>query len=393
MAITTSPNGLVFITGATGHVGFRTLIQALRSGLNVRAAVRSEAKAQLLLKRLLLKVPQLGPHKTPIFFDPESPAQARSPHRLTFCLIPDITASNAYDNAMDAVTHVIHIASPLVTGAQKPPIDTRLAEDYFINPAVQGTTSLLEAADRCGTVRRVVITSSIVALVPVAQMEGTEARPADQPVRATDRVPFATGPYHSEFAAYANSKMAALEAAERWNAAVRPAFDIVHLHPSFVLGRNDMSTSAGECIRGTNAMVLAMLLGKGFGPFAGATVHVDDVARCHVSALDARSVPGNANYILSQGSRWNDAKDIAARLFPEAVARRLLVDTGNVDTTAISIDVEQAQQTLGVRFKGFESQVKSLVSQFLELKAARKQDVSRMRPAVARSSHAQVVSA
>lgn len=368
MAITVSPTGLVFITGATGHVGFRTLIQALRAGLNVRVAVRSPSKASLLLKRLLLKVPNLHLDKSPMF----EPLQSRGPQRLTFAVIPDITVSGAYDGVMDGVTHVIHIASPLVTGAQKPPIETQLAEDYFVRPAVQGTTSLLEAADRCGTVRRVVITSSIVALIPVAQMEGTEPRPADQPVRATDRIPFTPGPYHSEFAAYANSKMAALHAAEKWYDATRPAFDIVHLHPSFVLGRNDMVSSAPDCIRGTNAMVLAMLLGKGFGPFAGATVHVDDVARCHVSALDVRGVPGNASYVLSQASRWNDARDVAARLFPEAMEKKFLLGTGSVGTTPITIDVEFAQQTLGVRFKGFESQVKSVVAQFLELRAARK---------------------
>lgn len=377
MAITVSPTGLVFITGSTGHVGFRTLVQALRAGLNVRVAVRSQAKAALLLKRVLFKVPNLHNNlgASPVL----EPAPSNAPQRLTFAVVPDITASGAYDGVMDGVTHVIHIASPLVTGSQKPPIGIQLADDFFVKPAVQGTTGLLEAADRCGTVRRVVITSSIVALVPVEQMEGTEPRPLNKPVRATDRVPFTAGPYHSEFAAYANSKMAALHAAEKWYDATRPAFDIVHLHPSFVLGRNDMSTSPAECMRGTNAMVLAMLLGKAFGPFAGATVHVDDVARCHVSALDARGVPGNASYILSQESSWNDAKGIARNLFPEAMAKKLLVDSGNVDTTNLSIDVELAEETLGVRFKGFQSQVKSLVGQFLELRAARKQNGTRLK--------------
>lgn len=382
MAITVSPTGLVFITGATGHVGFRTLIQALRAGLNVRVAVRSPSKAANLLKRLLLKVPNINLDRCPSFepcpltsssssSSSCSSSSGRCPRRLTFAIIPDITLSGAYDGVMDGVTHVIHIASPLVTGAQRPPIDTEQADDYFIRPAVQGTTSLLEAADRCGTVRRVVITSSIVALMPVAQMEGREA--ARRPVRATDRVPFTPGPYRSEFAAYANSKMAALHAAEKWHDATRPAFDLVHLHPSFVLGRNDMvASSAQDCVRGTNAMVLAMLLGKRFGPFAGATVHVDDVARCHVNALDVRSVPGNTSYILSQPSTWDDAREIAGRLFPEAVAKRLLLDTGSLGTTAVDIDVEMAQQTLGVRFKGFESQVKSIVAQYLELKALRK---------------------
>lgn len=351
MAQSTSSANLVLITGATGHVGFRTLVHALRSGLNVRVAVRSEAKASRLLSRLSLKI------------------TSKQRQRLTYTIVSDITAEGAYDDAMDDVTHVIHVASPLVTGSQQPPIESKLAEDFFIGPAVRGTRNLLEAAESCGTVRRVVITSSIVALIPVAQMEGTEPRPKGSPVRPTDRVPFTSGPYHSEFAAYANSKIAALHAAETWCETMRPAFDVVHLHPSFVLGRNDMASTTAQCMKGTNAMVLAMLLGKRFGPFAGATVHVDDVARCHVAAaIDTVNVPGNESYILSQQSRWNDAKDMAAWSFPAAEKTRLLVRSGNVGTTEIEIDASLAEDTFGLQFKGFDEQVESLVGQFLELK-------------------------
>lgn len=351
MAQSTSPTGLVLITGATGHVGFKTLVHALRTGLAVRVAVRSETKATQLMRRLSLKTTN------------------KQRQRVTLAIVPDITAEGAYDEAMHDVTQVIHVASPLVTGSQKPPIESEQAEDFFIGPAVRGTRSLLEAADACGTVRRVVITSSIVALIPVAQMEGTEPRPKGVPVRPTDRVPFTPGPYHSEFAAYANSKIAALAAAETWCEEVRPAFDVVHLHPSFVLGRNDMAATTAECMKGTNAMVLAMLLGKTFGPFAGATVHVDDVARCHVTAaVDTVNVPGNESYILSQASRWNDAKDMAAKSFPIADKTRLLVRSGNVGTTKIDIDASLAEDTFGLRFKGFSDQVESLVGQFLELK-------------------------
>lgn len=365
-----STNGLVFITGATGHVGFRTLVRALRSGLNVRVAVRSQFKAARLLNRLLLKIPNLNIHKAPIF-ELGSDCQRQ---RLSFAIIPDVTIDDAYNGVLEGVTQVIHIASPLVTGRERPPIESRLADETFIKPAVQGTISLLEAADACGTVRRVVITSSIVALIPVPEMEGTRPRPSNKPVKPTDRVSFTSGPYHSEFAAYANSKIAALNAAETWFEAKRPAFDIVHLHPSFVLGRNDMATSPAECVKGTNAMVLAMLLGKSFGPFAGATVHVDDVAKCHVAAaVDIKNIPGNASYILSQASVWNDAKSIAARLFPQAIKHKLLVEHGNVDTTAIQIDTTLTQDTFGIRFRRFDGQVRSLVAQFLELRSDGKQ--------------------
>lgn len=355
-----SPSSLVLITGATGHVGFRTLYHALVEGLKVRAAVRSETKALRLLTRLST---ELGPSYTHLL------------QSLTFVVVPDITADGAFDHAMQDVTHVIHVASPLLTGAAKPPIEIDFAADYFIDPAVRGTVGLLESADASGTVRRVVITSSIVALIPIAQMEGTETRPANQPVRPTDRVPFTAGPYHTEFAAYANSKIAALQAAESWYADMRPAFDIIHLHPSFVLGHNGMVSTPNECMKGTNAMILGMLLGKTFGSaFAGATVHVDDVARCHViAAAGFRTQPGCTSFILSQESRWNDAKAVAKRLFPDAVAKKILVSSGDIGTTRIPIDSSETEEAFGFHFQPFDDQLHSLISQFLDLRATSRQ--------------------
>ncbi|KAJ4410337.1 hypothetical protein N0V82_009241 [Gnomoniopsis sp. IMI 355080] len=367
MASASSPKGLTLITGATGHVGFRTLVHALRSNLRVRVTVRSEAKAVLLFSRVCRKLPALNLGVCPTYQSDDACCQSV---QLTFTIVPDISLDGAYDKAMDDVTSVIHIASPLATGSQTPPIHCNLAESYFIKPAVQGTVSLLEAADRCGSVRRVVITSSMAALIPVSQMEGTQPMPSHKSVKPTDRVPFTPGPYHSEFAAYANSKIAALEAAETWYERERPAFDMIHLHPSFVLGRNDMITTTAGCMKGTNAMVLAMLLGQTFGPFAGATVHVDDVARCHVAAaIDVRGVPGNASYILSQKSRWNDAKEFAALAFPKAMQSRVLVQTGNVDTTEMELDISLSEAVFDMRFQSFSSQVRSLTSQYLALKS------------------------
>lgn len=353
-------SNLVLITGATGHVGSRTLLHVLQAGYDVRVAVRSKSKAAFVLSR-----PQI---------------QALNPgRRLTFTVVPDITAPGAYDDAViDGVTHIIHIASPLVTADTIP---LRQHNDYFIKPAVQGTLAMLRAAEYSGTVRRVVITSSITALVPVTQMEGVERRKA--PVQPTDRMSVPSEPYESEFAAYTASKAAALDAAETWMERRRPPFDVVHLHPSFVLGHNDAATTPAEAMKGTNAVVLAMLLGQVFGPYAGATVHVDDVARAHVRALHP-SIPGNQSYVLSGPAIWNEAKDIVRREFPAAMDSRLLVTRGNVDSVEIPIDATLTEHTFGFQFIGFEEQVKDVVRQFLELRVQKRQKLNNMSPAAAK---------
>jgi len=336
---------LVLITGATGHIGSCTLLHLLRHGYHVRAVVRSEAKIAAVLSR-----PQI--HE----LNPGS--------RLTFALVPDISVPGAYDQAVEGVTHIIHLASPIATGDSIP---GDLHENFFIRPAVQGTINLLKAADMVGTVRRVVITSSIVALIPYAEMEGLTKRNPLYPISANDRIPFVPGPYESTFAAYAASKVAALHHAEAWMARERPAFDVVYLHPGFVLGRNDNATSHRQVMQGTNSVVLALLLGKRFGPYPGITVHVEDVAKAHVKSL-APSVAGNQSYILGRSSRWNEAREITRRCYPEAIKRKMFVMGGGVKTTRIPVDTSLTEATFKIDFVSYEEQVKSIVNQYLELR-------------------------
>jgi succinate dehydrogenase (ubiquinone) flavoprotein subunit len=136
-------NGLVFITGGTGHVGFRTLVTALQLGYSVRAAVRSESKKQQILSAESIK--SLNPGR-----------------KLTFVIVPDLTVDGAYDEAVQGAAYIIHLASPIpLKGEIK-------AEDFqsaLINPTISGTLSVLKAAAKTKSVKRVVITSSIVACI------------------------------------------------------------------------------------------------------------------------------------------------------------------------------------------------------------------------------------
>jgi nucleoside-diphosphate-sugar epimerase len=338
---------LVLITGATGHVGFRTLLHALSEGYAVRAAVRSEAKANTILSHPLVQA-----------FDPG--------YRLSFIIVPDLAEPSAYDEAVQDVDYIIHIASPLAAGREGPHSQH---ETSFIRPAVCGTLEILEAAKRSESVQRVVITSSIVALTTVARLNGLEH--CDKPVLPTDRVPLALGPHETEFEAYAASKVAALLEAEAWIEANQPAFDVIHLHPSFVEGRNDLAMSMREVLRGTNAIVLGIVLGRRPSSITGASVHLEDVARSHVQALDS-TIPGNRSYILSQSTRWDDVKRIVETNFPGAVDTRVLPKCGTASTHEIEFDASLTEEVFGFTHLGFEEQVKSVVAHYLELRTKKR---------------------
>lgn len=93
------PGDRVLITGATGHIGFRTLRYALDNGYTVKAAVRSEQKAETVRSN-----PALRAYK--------------NSSQLSFVIVPDLTVEGAYDTAVNGVKYIVHIASPL---AANPP--------------------------------------------------------------------------------------------------------------------------------------------------------------------------------------------------------------------------------------------------------------------------------
>ncbi|KAF1980729.1 NAD(P)-binding protein [Aulographum hederae CBS 113979] len=336
---------LVLITGATGHVGFKAMLVALEAGYHVRAAVRSQAKADALLNNKTLK------------------ALNRSA-QLSFVVVPDLQSDGAYDDAVKDVTYIIHIASPIMNGDTKPEQYT----EFFIKPAVTGTLGMLKSAAKAPSVKRIVVTSSIVAIVPYP--------PGPDVYNAESRTPSVTEGFSDEFAAYCASKAAALNEAESWMEQNNPSFDIIHVHPSFVEGRDDLVTEAPKAISGTNAVVLGAVLGSESDSAVrpGVSVHNDDVARIHVDSLKPE-VPGNTSYIAHwnpagtlEGTKWEQINEIAAELFPEEVKSGKLPNKGGVkQSIPIKLDSSKTEEVFGFVHKGLKEQVKDVVGWYLEL--------------------------
>ena len=93
----------ILITGATGHLGFRTLVFALEAGYRTRIAVRKLEKADKIKKARSVR---------------------NFMERMEFVEVPDITAPGAYEEAIKGVDLVIHIASPLMLSAETVSNDT-----------------------------------------------------------------------------------------------------------------------------------------------------------------------------------------------------------------------------------------------------------------------------
>lgn len=129
---------LIFITGSTGFIGAEVVYQALEAGHRVRLSIRRPEQAAILKNRY--------------------PEYASS---IETVVIPDISQREPFGTALADVDAIIHIASPL-PGAGKD-----LKKD-FIKPALDGTEAILYEALKFSKIKTVVITSSGIALIPIA---------------------------------------------------------------------------------------------------------------------------------------------------------------------------------------------------------------------------------
>lgn len=130
----------IFITGATGFIGAQVALSALRAGYNVKLSVRRSSQIPLLRE-----------------------AFSAFPSSLDFVEVPDYTKPEAFDTALQGVDYVIHVASPLPNG-----------NEDLLTPAVKGTTSVLEAALKVQSIKKVVVTASVASLVPLDRyVDGT----------------------------------------------------------------------------------------------------------------------------------------------------------------------------------------------------------------------------
>ena len=130
----------VLLTGANGFLGSHILSLLLKSSHSVRAIVRSQSKANQVLKDF----PEAGTS-------------------LDFGIVPDITAPHAFDTVIQSqppFDAVIHTASPFLYSV----VSDNLKD--FLEPAVKGTEEILKSIhSHAPGVKRVVLTSSCAAVL------------------------------------------------------------------------------------------------------------------------------------------------------------------------------------------------------------------------------------
>jgi nucleoside-diphosphate-sugar epimerase len=273
---------LVLVTGASGFVAGHCIKALLEDGYKVRGTVRSLSN------------------------------RAKVEHLSTMApgvelVEADLTSDDGWDSAVAGATYVLHVASPF------PAIEPD-HEDELIRPAVDGTLRVLKAAANAGTVKRVVLTSSVAAVAYGHGDTGGRVM-TEEDWSVVDNC-----------AAYQKSKTLAERAAWDFVESLPDdkKIELSVINPGFVAG--PLLSKAD----GTSAEVVKRLLNRDMPacPQLGfAMVDVRDIAKAQVAAMTTPAAAGS-RYICAGEHIW--MRDMAKILAKEFGPRGYKVPTGHL---------------------------------------------------------------
>ncbi|XP_057990874.1 phenylacetaldehyde reductase isoform X2 [Hevea brasiliensis] len=240
---------VVCVTGGSGYIASWLLKFLLQRGYTVKATVRDPD-------------------------DPKKTAHLRAldgaKERLHL-FKANLLEEGAFDAVVDGCDGVFHTASPVIFSTNEPQAE-------ILEPAINGTLNILKSCAKVPSVKRVVLTSSIVTVM----LNGLLASDV-----VVDETWLADPAFYQENKQwYALSKTLAEDAA--WKFAKENGIDLVTMHPGWVIG---------PLLQPTLNISVEMILNhiKGLETFPDIIdrfVDVRDVSNAHVQAFEKTSASG-----------------------------------------------------------------------------------------------------
>ncbi|MGE5447738.1 MAG: NAD-dependent epimerase/dehydratase family protein [Bacteroidales bacterium] len=251
----------ILVTGGTGYLASWIVKQLLELELDVRTTVRSLANNDKYAHLTTMAVKSKGTLQV---------------------YEADLLKDGSFKEAMKDCELVIHTASPFkISGIKN-------AQKELIEPALEGTRNVLNTVNDTQSVKRVVLTSSIVAIFG----DAIDIDKTENGIFTEEHWNFSSSPSHQP---YPYSKTVAEKLA--WEMAnAQDRWDLVTIHPGFIIGPS--------LSKRTDSTSIDMMIQLGSGKFKSGVpsgnmtfVDVRDVAKAHVLAGFTPSASGR--YICS----------------------------------------------------------------------------------------------
>ncbi|XP_028096251.1 cinnamoyl-CoA reductase 1-like isoform X1 [Camellia sinensis] len=312
---------VVCVTGASGYIASWLVKLLLLRGYTVKASVRNPN----------------DPKKTEHLL-----ALDGAKERLHL-FQADLLEEGSFDPIVDGCEGVFHTASPVHFSVSDPQVE-------LIDPALKGTVNVLRSCAKIPSIKRVVLTSSMVAvfcnrkmLTPGLQMDETWF---SDPLFCKESKLW----YHL-------SKTLAEEAA--WKFAKENGIDLTVINPGWVIGPLLQPT-----LNATVEVVLNVINGaKSFPNASYRWVDVRDVANAHIQAFEIPSASGRY-CVVNRVAHFSEVVKILHELYPaldipEKCENDAPFQMGNVV-------VNEKAKGLGIEFTPLEVTLKDTVESLKE---------------------------